>query len=266
MKPSYIFTAVIAVSILMVGLLPQLGHATIASAPAGGEPTVEPLPIVTVNPPAAAEPQATEGGQPTPTTEAGATSGIAVLGGSTPANEPSAINLPADAGDDFRNFVRSVRNNDQGSVVGVYAPGLFGMPVTGQPGGDENYISADENVLTQYSTPTRYGVIAVLAHNYLNSGKLLSKITPNQEVFIVYGDGKVARYRVSTVQYFQALSPHDVRSDFRDLNGPGSEVISYDQLFNEVYTKSRRLVFQTCLEANGDLSWGRIFISADPAS
>jgi hypothetical protein len=138
------------------------------------------------------------------------------------------------------------------------------MPVTGQPGGDESYISTDENVLTQYEKPAEYGVTALLAHNYLTSGKTLSKLKPDQDVYIVYGDGKVSRYRVSRIEYYQALSPHDIRSDFRDLNGPGGEILGFSQLFDRIYTAPNRLVFQTCLEANGDLSWGRVFISAEP--
>lgn len=265
MKPGYIFIAVIVASIFMIGLLPRLGDAAAqtgqADLLAGSAVTSQaarPLPVVTVIPLDSAE---TQPGLEETTVDQ-----------SAPVNTAAALQDPANASDltdsaeeDLRNFVGSVRNNQADSVTGIYAPGLFELPVTGQPAGDESIIYEDENMLTQYSTPAQYGVIAILAHNYLNSGKLLEQLSAGQEVYVVYGDGKVAPYTISTVQYYQALDPHNVRSDFRDLNGPGGQVISYSQLFDHVYTTAGQLVFQTCLKANGEWSWGRIFISADPA-
>jgi hypothetical protein len=270
-KPKYIFAAVIAISILMISFLPQLAHSSNGSVVKANQP-VQALPVVTVTHLSAdlPDPQATI--QPTAGENVSQPEQTAISAPTPVVEQAESIDLStsphlsADASAELKNFATSVQNNEKGAITGVFAPGLFGMPVTGQPGGDENYVSSEENVLTQYSKPTQYGVTALLAHNYLNSGKMISQLQPNQEIFLVYGDGKVTRYHISSVQYFQALSPHDTRSDFRDLNGPGGTVISYDRLFDQMYTKSNQLVFQTCLEANGDLSWGRIFISADPTS
>ncbi len=266
MKPGYIFVVVFVASIFMIGLLPHLGGASAQNGQADllARSAVlsqdsRPLPVVTVIPPNSLETQS--GMEETTRDVSGAeNTGTPLL--QDPAN---ASELVDSADEGLRNFVGSVRNDQVGSVTGIYAPGLFGLPVTGQPAGDESIIYEDENILTQYSTPAQYGVIAILAHNYLNSGRLLEQLSAGQEVYVVYGDGKVAPYTISTVQYYQALDPHNVRSDFRDLNGPGGEVISYNQLFDHVYTNAGQLVFQTCLKANGEWSWGRIFISADPA-
>lgn len=263
MKPGYIFLAVFAVSLLMAGMLPQLGQAIVVPAPAKAQASPNRLPIVTVVPapesvlqPADNIPEEQEPGivsiEQTPQAN------------QAPLDETHAEALTGSADAELAAFVESVRNQKQGTVAGIYAPGLFAMPVTGQPSGDESFISEEDYVLTQYATPAQYGVIAVLAHNYLNSGKLLAQLSPTQEVYVVFGEGKVAGYAVSAVQYYHALSPHDTRSDFRDLNGPGGEVLTYDQLFTRVYTQKDKLVFQTCLEANGEISWGRIFILADP--
>ncbi len=249
----------------MATLLPHLGRATAApvqtldSAEAAVMATEEvqapnPLPVVTVSQP-----------EPTSTPVADQPQAAAPAGNATPLEGSGArpVEEAAPADEELRNFVTSVRNDQQGTVAGIYVPGLFGMPVTGQPGGEESYISSDDNVLTQYGKPAEFGVTALLAHNYLNSGKSLGKLKPQQEIYLVYGDGKVSRYQVTSVEYYQALSPHDVRSDFRDLNGPNGSILSFSQLFDRVYTTPNRLVFQTCLEANGELSWGRVFISAD---
>lgn len=267
MKPGYIFIVVLVASIFMIGLLPRLGGASaqytqpeLAAGMAAAPQAARPLPVVTVVPHDNPEPQPLIEGAAAEDSGANSPSLRVVQ---DPAN---ASDLADSAAEGLRNFVGSVQNGQAGRVTGIYAPGLFGLPVTGQPAGDESIIYEDENMLTQYSTPERYGVIGILAHNYLNSGQLLEQLSAGQEVYVVYGDGKVARYTVSTVQYFQALDPHNVRSDFRDLNGPGGEVMSYNRLFERVYTTSGQLVFQTCLKANGEWSWGRIFISADPAS
>ena len=264
-KPNYIFVAVLVASIFMIGLLPRLGGAAAqneqADLIAGAAVTSQdsrPLPVVTVIPLDSPETQPV---MEETTPDESAAGNIAAAAPQDPTN---ASELADSAEEGLRNFVESVRNDQAGSVTGIYAPGLFGLPVTGQPAGDESTIYEDENMLTQYSTPAQYGVIAILAHNYLNSGRLLEQLSAGQEVYVVYGDGKVAPYTISTVKYYQALDPHNVRSDFRDLNGPGGEAISYNQLFDHVYTNAGQLVFQTCLKANGEWSWGRIFISADP--
>lgn len=265
MNPKYIFSAVIAISILLISLLPQLGRS--ANVPAAqAEQQSAPLPIVTVLPttPPNIRNDTVQNRDKAPKDNALPEDSSEARSEQASSSEPQAKGF-VEENPELSNFVTSVRNNQPGTVTGIFAPGLFGMPVTGQPNADETYVSSEENVLTQYKKPSEFGVVAILAHNYLNSGKLLSQVSPNQEIFVVYGDGKVRRFRVSSVQYYQALSPHDNRSDFRDLNGPGGEILRFDQLFNRVYTQSNQLVFQTCLEANGDLSWGRIFISADPA-
>jgi hypothetical protein len=263
MKPGYIFFAVLVVSLILAGALPRLGSTTGISAPPEGSSAAS-LPIVTVRPPDTSQQPAVP---PTPGSQESSPSVVIIPEPPPLQLDESNASDPSAAGDlELMKLVHSVYNRQPGSVAGVYAPGLFGMPVVGQPSGDEEYISEDENTLTQYGTPAQYGVIALLAHNSLNSGRLVSRLAPGQEVYVLYGDGKVSRYCVSSVQYYQALSPHDSRSDFRDLNRPGGEILTYDQLFNRVYTTASRLVFQTCLEANGNPSWGRIFISAEPVS
>jgi hypothetical protein len=270
-KPQYIFSAVITICLMMAALLPQVAQtqSTLpldtaqqslspdlavltpvvdgvvvnqlqAAAAAVGEiaepPAVEELPVeAPVEPPVFVEPE------------------------SAPPDASAAIPITAN----LEAFVASVQNNQPNQVVGVYVDGLFSLPVHEQPGGDESFVSSDTNSVTRYGTPGSYGVIALLAHNYL-SGRAFFNLRQNQEIIVVYGDGRLDRFRIASIQNFQALSPNDVRSDFLDLNVPNGSLLTYSQVFDRVYKQSGTLVFQTCIEVNGEYSWGRMFIIAHP--
>lgn len=177
--------------------------------------------------------------------------------------EVSARAAAATADTTLEAFAASLNGGSPEQLAGVYVAGLFALPVVEQPANDENFVSSDGSVLTRFRTPSRYGVTGILAHNYL-SGSLFYQLQPGQEIVLVYGGGNTARYRVAGIHNYQALSPHDVYSDFRDLNGPGGETLSASALFNRIYTTQGTLVLQTCIEANGEYSWGRMFIIAEP--
>jgi hypothetical protein len=275
-KPQYIFSAVITICLMMAALLPQVAQTQ--SAPPLAAAAQESLPSVqaalgpvvdgvVVNQQAAATPVVVEQEnieppltQELPPAEAPVEPPVFVEPESGVRPDTSAA-IPVTA--DLEAFAASVKNNQASQVVGVYADGVFSLPVREQPGGDESYVSSENNTVTRYNTPERYGVIALLAHNYL-SGRAFFKLRQNQEIVIVYGDGRLARFRISSIQNFQAISPNDVRSDFRDLNIPNGGLLTYSQLFSRVYTNSGTLVFQTCIEVNGEYSWGRMFIIANP--
>ena len=162
------------------------------------------------------------------------------------------------------NFTAGVINGQAGTVVGVFAQDLFALPVVQQPEGQANYVSTEDRRVTQFAPPKAYGTIGLLAHNYL-SGKLFFHLSENQELVIVYGDGQKQVYRISHVQRFQALEPSSAYSNFVDVNDPAQAKISAGDLFSRVYAQPNQLVLQTCIEANGDYSWGRLFITAEKA-
>ena len=176
----------------------------------------------------------------------------------SPTPIPSAGALPA-----LDEFAASLPSAGPETVVGVYVHEMFALPVVDQPAGQENYVSGDDGVVTRYGTPGLFGSVGLLAHNYL-SGKAFYSMKENQDVVLIYGDGRRANFRVADIQYYQALSPHDPYSNFVDLADQSRSIMSYAQLFNRVYTTRGQVVFQTCFEANGDPSWGRIFIIANP--
>jgi hypothetical protein len=58
---------------------------------------------------------------------------------------------------------------------------------------------------------------------------------------------------------YQALKPNSPYSTFRDLSN--DENLTAEQVFKKVYTGERRVKFQTCIEANGVSTWGRLFVT-----
>lgn len=162
-------------------------------------------------------------------------------------------------------FVKTVSGQGTDQVTGVYVDGRFSLPVVQQPIGDPSYVSTEDGVVTQFGSAGAYGTIGLLAHNFL-SGRQFFNLRTGDDVIVVYGSGSQAEYRVSQVQQYQALDPESVYSNFINLSDPNRAQLSADQVFRQVYTTENRLVFQTCIYANGDPSWGRLFVIADKIS
>ncbi len=163
---------------------------------------------------------------------------------------------------DFDSFARSVTNGQASSVRGIYAPGQLAFPIVQQPTNNPGYVSPVNNVVTQFGLAQQYGTVGLLAHNYL-AGKSFSNLVTGQQIRIIYGDGKYTEYQVTKVYRFQALDPQNPNSDFIDQET--GEKVSAASLFNRMYSGSSHLTLQTCITANGNLSWGRLFIIAEAA-
>jgi hypothetical protein len=158
-------------------------------------------------------------------------------------------------------FIGSVRNDRAGVLVGVYAPGALALPIVQQPAGNPAYVSNQHGLATQFSLARDYGSVGLLAHN-THSGADFFKLKVGQEVILVFGDGKTSHFRIQETVSFQALSPRSPYSNFIDLSSGGS--LSAAELFLKVYAQPGKLIFQTCIEANGNVNWGRLFIVAEP--
>lgn len=161
-------------------------------------------------------------------------------------------------------FAASTINGNAGDVVGVYVRDIMALPVQQQPPGDPSYVASQHNLLTEFAMPKRYGAVGILAHNYL-SGSRFSQLTPGTEIVVVFGDGRIARYTVTGSESYQALDPNSPVSDFVHPNDPTRRVLTSSEMFQRIYTQPNQIVFQTCVEAFGDPSWGRIFITAEAA-
>lgn len=147
------------------------------------------------------------------------------------------------------------------AVRGVYAGSILALPVIQQPADDWGYVSPQPGVVTQFGMASWYGVAGLLAHNYA-AGQLFFDLKVGDDVYLVAGDGGRTHYRVSALLRYQALEPTSPASNFVDLE-TGQQFSAVD-VFMRVYTGSPHLTFQTCIAANGEGSWGRLFVIAEP--
>jgi hypothetical protein len=161
----------------------------------------------------------------------------------------------------FTDFVKQVQNGEANVLRGVYVSDVLALPVAQQPADDPNYVSRKAGEATQFSTASQYRNVGLLAHNNL-SGKSFSQLAVGQKVWLIYGDGTIESFIVTEVLHFQALEPKSALSAFRSMSN--DKVLSARQMFNLVYSGPHHLTFQTCIKANGNWNWGRLFIVAMP--
>ena len=168
----------------------------------------------------------------------------------------NADTLPA-----FVDFSKSVQNGEAETLRGVYVADIFALPIVQQPTSSPAFVSSNDGVVTQFGMASQYGNIGLLAHNHL-SGKSFSQLAVGQEVRLVYGDGRMEVFVITEVLRYQALQPTSPYSSFR--NQDKDETLTAEQMFKRVYFGDRHVTFQTCINASGNSSWGRLFIIAIP--
>jgi hypothetical protein len=158
-------------------------------------------------------------------------------------------------------FVDNLVNGQSGTVRGVYVPGFLALPVVQQPSGNTGFVSQQPGTATQFQLANRYGVIGLLAHNYL-SGSEFFRLVEGLKVMVVRGDGSLQAYRISQVKQYRKLSPGSNWSHYIDLE-TGERLTTY-QVFTQYYQGEHHLTFQTCLEKDGLETWGLRFVVAEP--
>jgi len=168
----------------------------------------------------------------------------------------NGVSLPS-----FADFSRIVQNGQKDVLRGVYVDNVLALPVVQQPYSNTIYVSNNAGEATQFGMASQYGNIGLLAHNH-KAGKSFSELAPGQEARLVYGDGRVVTFVIQAVLKFQALQPNNPFSSFKSLDK--NDILTTGQMFNRVYAGDYHLTFQTCIAANGKLSWGRLFIIAVP--
>jgi len=158
----------------------------------------------------------------------------------------------------------SPRKAGQAAVVlGIYIPELLTAPVVQQPSQDREFISTEKNTLTQFGLASKFGSIGLLAHNYL-AGASFSQLKPGQKFYLIYGDGSMSAFVVTEILRYQALNPNSTSSRFVDLEN--NRLLTARDLFAKVYKRRGQVIFQTCIAAGEEPSWGRLFIISEPFS
>ena len=162
---------------------------------------------------------------------------------------------------DLLSFSLSVQNGDGNMLRGVYVDGVFAYPVVQQPGSNAGFVSKADNTLTQFGMASEFGNVGLLAHRDF-SGQYFFELMPGMMIQLIYGDGHIEIFQVTQVYQYQATEPFSVYSDFIDL--ATLEYLTASALFTKVYMGSRHVTFQTCISQNGNSSWGRLFVIAEP--
>ena len=161
----------------------------------------------------------------------------------------------------FTDFSNSIKNGQKDVLSGVYVDNVLAMPVVQQPARNPAYVSNRDGKVTQFSMASQFGNIGLLAHNHL-AGAFFTQLAVGQEIRLVYGNGRVETFVIKEVLKYQALQPTSVYSSFKNLDK--DETLTVEQMFNRVYRGDRHLTLQTCIAADGKLSWGRLFVIAVP--
>ncbi|MCA1899791.1 MAG: hypothetical protein LDL50_03675 [Chloroflexi bacterium] len=161
----------------------------------------------------------------------------------------------------FISFIESVKNGDPAVLRGVYVPNVMALAVEQQPAGYASYVSSAEGTVTQFSIASEVGNVGLLAHN-THAGAIFPNIQQGSLIFLVYGDGRTETFMAQSVQRYQALEPYSPYSQFKDLET--QITLTAEELFNKVYRGEYHLTLQTCIEKDGNPSWGRLFILAFP--
>jgi hypothetical protein len=183
---------------------------------------------------------------------------LPVTGNVSGASERSAAVVPP-----LDTFIATIKNGQPEQVVGVYVSEVLALKVVQQSASDPAYVTRTIGYATQFGLAAKYGATGLLAHND-RSGELFFNLLAGQEVDVIYGDGAMRHYTISTFRHFQALRPTDPYSNFADLDHGGQQLLNAN-LFDQIYGGGDRVVFQTCISADGNRSWGRLFVIATPS-
>ncbi|MFN2214465.1 MAG: hypothetical protein ACK2UM_15025 [Anaerolineales bacterium] len=161
----------------------------------------------------------------------------------------------------LNSFVDNLVNGQSSSVRGVYVPGFMALPVVQQPSGNTGFVSQQPGTVTQFQLAAKYGVIGLLAHNYL-AGMEFFQLVEGLKVLVVNGDGSLQNFRITEIIEYQKLTPGSNWSHYINLD-TGERLTTY-QVFTQYYQGEPHLIFQTCLDREGLETWGLRFVVAEP--
>ena len=160
-------------------------------------------------------------------------------------------------------FVSQVRNGQAGELRGIYIPEILAARIVQQPAKNYALVSSRQNIVTEFGLASQFGSTGLLAHNYL-AGESFLLLTENQKFYLIYGDGQISAFVVTEIMRYKALEPTSTSSTFVELGN--DDIVTASELFSKVYNRKGEVVLQTCIEAEGNLVWGRLFAIAEPYS
>ena len=174
-------------------------------------------------------------------------------------SDPSGeVDLPS-----LEAFAEQVSDGQGDELRGVYVPGILAASIVQQPAGKNDFVSPWQNTVTQFGLASRVGSTGLLAHNDL-AGETFIFLEKGQKIHLIAGGGEISTFIVSEILQYQALESNSVTSTFVDLET--HTLISSSDLFIRIYSRPGQLIFQTCIQAGNDPSWGRLFVIAEPVT
>jgi len=172
-------------------------------------------------------------------------------------NHETQVKIP-----DFQSFVNSLENGQEGVLRGLYVKNTMALRIAQQPIGDDNFITPVQGYVTEFRMAANQGTIGLLAHNYL-AGQSFFQLAPEQEIYLIYGNKETKVFVVTDIQSYQTLSPASPTSDFISLDS--GKRFTASSLFSKIYSNgSGNLILQTCIFADQNMYWGRLFVIAKP--
>jgi hypothetical protein len=87
-------------------------------------------------------------------------------------------------------------------------------------------------------------------------------LTIGQILWVFYTPHKTQAYEITTATSYQRLRQPESSDTYVRLDN--QQELSTAAVFGEYYSGDHQLVLQTCLENEGDLSWGLYFVVAKP--
>jgi hypothetical protein len=179
-------------------------------------------------------------------------------------NEPlPAVSSPNYSAPELLTFIENSKTGSP-ELTGLYIEDLLSIRITQQENNQPNWVSSSFNVVTQYDYASLTNTIGILAHNYL-AGAYFYQISENQIISITDGLGQIQSFRVVEFGRYQALNPNSPETSLVDLET--GEVFEAYEIYIKYYVSQpgeTKLVLQTCIENNGNGSWGRYFVVAVP--
>ncbi len=158
-------------------------------------------------------------------------------------------------------FQQRLRRATPAEVAGLYLDDGTALHVVQQPADDPAYVSAVPGTVTQFRLAAEAGTLGFLAHIEA-AGASFATLEPGDLVWVVYGGGRAEPFAVREIQRYRAEEGSNPYSDFFDLDT--GDHLSAAELFQRVYGSGHDLVLQTCLQGDGSLTWGRLFVLAEP--
>jgi len=172
--------------------------------------------------------------------------------------EAAAAAASANQGPALDQFINQIKNGNGSQVVGIFVEGNMALTVVQQPSGNAGYVNESYGTATYFAMVRQYtGNDGLLAHNYLSGGQFFY-LWGGQSIYLIYGNGQYRSYSVNSIKQYQATDPLSPYSNFIDLNSGAT--LDSTALFYSVYGGSLRLTLQTCINRDGDPSWGRYFV------